>query len=196
MVTEEAKELQDRLSRQEQELEYAASADEQRFITEEGRHIRQRISRLKSLPENRGKVMEAELAELVGHYSEIVREFADAASNRRFDELAESCRSELGRQTPKTLEAAATALWEMQAIHSRNLWRSPGFVVYMFNSLTEERHMSADKAAFDLLIREGAEALKENDVDRLRRIVSALLDVRIQVGGAPAIDRLASVFRG
>lgn len=126
MVTEEAKELQDRLSRQEQELEYAASADEQRFITEEGRHIRQRISRLKSLPENRGKVMEAELAELVGHYSEIVREFADAASNRRFDELAESCRSELGRQTPKTLEAAATALWEMQAIHSRNLWRSPG----------------------------------------------------------------------
>jgi molecular chaperone DnaK len=196
MVTEEAKELQVRLAHQEQALEYAASADEQRSITEEGRHIRQRISRLKSLPENRGKVMEAELAELVGHYSEIVREFADAASNRRFDELAESCRSELGRQTPKTLDAAAIALCEMQAIHSRNLWRNPGFVVYMFNSLTEERHMSADKAAFDLLIREGAEALKENDVDRLRRIVSALLDVRIQVGGAPAIDRLASVFRG
>jgi hypothetical protein len=113
-----------------------------------------------------------------------------------FDELAESCRNELARQTPKSLDAAAAALSEMQAIHSRNLWRNPGFVVYMFNSLTEERHMSAYKVAFDILIREGAGAQKENDVDRLRRIVGALLDIRIQVGGASAIDRLASVFRG
>jgi molecular chaperone DnaK len=195
-VTEEAKRLQIRLARQEQALENAASADELRIITEEGRHIRQGISRLKSLPHNRGKVMEAALAELIGHYSEFVREFADVASNRRFDELAESCRSELGRQPLKSLEAADAALSEMQAVHNRNLWRNPGFVVYMFKSLAEERHMSADKAAFDLLIREGVAALNENDVDRLRRIVSALLEVRIQVGGAPAIDRLASVFRG
>jgi hypothetical protein len=84
MGTDEAKKLQARLAHQEQALENAASADELRFITEEGRHIRQEISRLKSLPENRGKVMEVAIAELVGHYGEVGREFADPASNRRF----------------------------------------------------------------------------------------------------------------
>jgi molecular chaperone DnaK len=61
MITEEEKELQDRLAHQERALETAAIADDKRW-----RHIRQRISQLKSLPENRGKVMEAALAEQIG----------------------------------------------------------------------------------------------------------------------------------
>jgi molecular chaperone DnaK len=120
--------LEERLSRQQRVLETAATADERRAVTEEGRHIRQEISRLRNRPEHRGKILEATLAEL--------------------------------------------------------------------RKVAEDRHLASDKTAFDRLIGEGTKAMNENDIDQLRRVVSGLFDVRIQVGGGMAIDRLASVYRG
>ena len=192
----ETGELAKNLESQEHALDTAASADERRSVTEQARHIRQRISRLKNLPENRGNVIETALSELIEHYNSVVREFADAASNRRFDELAESCRAELSRKTEKSLDMADVALSEMRSIHGSNIWQNPGFVIYTFKSLTEERYLSSDKAKFDQLVKEGQEALKANDIDRLRKAVAGLFDVRIEVGGVSTVDRLASIFKG
>lgn len=191
----EVDDLEKRLDEQDGALESASTADEQRAVTEKGRHLRQQISRIKSRPEYRGAIIEKAYDEVVANYNASVREFADPVSNRRFDELADSCVAEMGKQTPKGFVAAETALDEMNTIHHRNLIQNPGFVVQLFKSLTEERHMSTDKGGFDRLVTQGIEALKNNDSDQLRRIVSALLDNRIDVGGTTTVDRLASVYR-
>jgi molecular chaperone DnaK len=188
--------LEQRISRQQQALDAATTADERRVVTEEGRHIRQEISRLRSRPEHRGKMLGSSLAELRKQYDDFARGVADVASNRRFDELAETCRSELERRMGRWVETVDAALSEMRAIYNRDLWKNPGFVVYMFKSLSEGRHLASDKIAFDRLVREGTKAMNDNDIDQLRRIVGGLIQVRIQVGGGAAMDRLASVYRG
>jgi molecular chaperone DnaK len=188
--------LEQRLSRQQQALETAATADERRAVTEEGRHIRQEISRLRNRPDHREKILEASLAELRKQYDDFVRDVADAAANRRFDELGETCRSGLQRRSGRWLETVDAAISEMRAIYNRNLWKNPGFVVFLFKSLAEDRHLSSDKAAFDRLVQEGTKAMNDNDIDQLRRVVSSLFEVRIQVGGGTAMDRLASIYRG
>jgi molecular chaperone DnaK len=125
-----------------------------------------------------------------------VREVADASANRRFDELAETSVSELQRRSGRWLETVDACLSEMRAIYNRNLIKNPGFVVYLFKSLAEDRHLASDRIAFDRLVQEGTKATNINDIDQLRRIVGGLFEVRIQVGGEMAVDRLASIYRG
>jgi molecular chaperone DnaK len=188
--------LEQRLSRQQQVLETAATADERRAVTEEGRHIRQEISRLRNRPEHRGKILEVPLAELRKQYDDFARDVADASANIRFDELSETCRGELERRSGRWLETVDAALSEMRAIYNRNLWKNSGFVVYLFKSLAEDRHMASDKTAFDRLVQDGTKAMNENNIDQLRGVVFSLFEVQIQVGGDTAIDRLASIYRG
>jgi molecular chaperone DnaK len=193
---QELRDLGQRLRRQQETLETASTPDERRAVTEEGRRLRQEISQLRNLPGNRSRVIETSVSELRKLYDQFVRNVADEASNRRFDELAESCRKELERQSGDWMNVADRILSEMQAIYHRNLWKDEGYVVYMFKELAKERYMASDRVTFDRLVQEGERAMNANEIDVLRRIVPGLFELRIQVGGGSTEDRLASIYRG
>ena len=60
---------------------------------------------------------------------------------------------------------------QMGVIYWRTLWEKPDFVLSMFHRASRQRHLSTNTEAFDLLVGDGENAIKANDVDELRGIV-------------------------
>jgi hypothetical protein len=85
----------------------------------------------------------------------------------------------------------------METIYWRTLWEKPDFVLAMFRRKSQERHLSKNTEAFDLLVGDGENAIKANDVDELRDIVLRLWDDQIDTTNTIGdVGRLASVLRG
>jgi hypothetical protein len=67
----------------------------------------------------------------------------------------------------------------------------------MFDLVSKQRHLAADKSVFDLLLADGQNALAANDVDELRTVVVRIMDNQIaSTTGRSDITKLASVLRG
>lgn len=173
--------LKKKLAKQHESLEHSHDADTKRSVTEETRHIRQSISRLKHAPENRGKILNQQLNDLVGEYAKIVRDNADERSNERFDQLVETVRSALKRGDEPSLSEAERAISELQKVYYKELYQQPGYLIYVFKNLSEEKYLAIDKELFDQLVAEGANALANNDVDDLRRVIAQLFENQFSV---------------
>jgi hypothetical protein len=87
--------------------------------------------------------------------------------------------NELRRRTPTAFDLAQMIVEQMDTIYWQTLWEKPDFVLAMFHRISQERHLSANNEAFDLLIGDGENAIKANDVDELRGIVLSLWDNQI-----------------
>jgi hypothetical protein len=92
---------------------------------------------------------------------------------------------------------AESIIEQMDGTYWRTLWRKADFVSYMFDRVSKQRHLAADKSAFDLLLADGQNALAANDVDELRMIVVRIIDNQIaSATGSSDVTKLASVLRG
>jgi molecular chaperone DnaK len=154
----------------------AATLDRQstrRSIVEEGRAIRQEISRIKNRPENIGAVLTAEADGLMQAYNATVRAHAPRLTSDRFDALVEQVHEALrhGRA-----DDARRSYAEMIAIFLDGAKEQPGFHVDMFLSFMRERHLAIDKARHDRLIAEGEACIDRNDLDGLRRVIGQILE--------------------
>jgi molecular chaperone DnaK len=169
----EADELNRRLEEQRANLKTSFEADTRRSIVEEGRAIRQEISRIKNRPENVGSVLTAEVDGLVQAYHATVRAHAPRSTNDRFDALLEQVHEALQHGRP---DDARRSYSEMIAIFLDGAKEQPGFHVDMFLSFTRERHLAIDKARHDRLIAEGEACIDRKDLDGLRRVIGQILD--------------------
>jgi hypothetical protein len=105
--------------------------------------------------------------------------------------------NELRRRTPTAFDLAQTIVEQMETIDWRTLWEKPDFVLVAFRRTAQERHLSTNNEAFDLLVGDGENAIKANDVDELRGIVRRLWDNQINTAKTIGdVSRLASVLRG
>jgi len=85
----------------------------------------------------------------------------------------------------------------MEIIYWRTLWQKTDYVVFRFDQASKQRHLAASKEVFDLLVTDGKNAVKVDDVDELRTIVRRLWDNQITTRNiASDIGKLASVLRG
>ncbi len=85
----------------------------------------------------------------------------------------------------------------METIYWRTLWEKADFVLAMFHRASQERHLSKNTEAFDLLVGDGENAIKANDLDELRDILLRLWDNQINTANTIGdVGRLASVLRG
>jgi molecular chaperone DnaK len=168
----EMRELSGRLEEQRATLKTSFEADTRRLIAEEGRAIRQEISRIKNRPENVGAVLTAETNGLVQAYNATVRAHAPRATNDRFNALVEQVHEALqhGRA-----DDARRSYAELIAIFLDCAKEQPGFHVDMFLSYAQERHLAIDKALHDHLVKEGETCIERNDLDGLRRVISQIL---------------------
>jgi len=168
----EAAELSRRLEEQRAHLKDSFEADTRRSIVEEGRSIRQEISRIKNRPENVGAVLAEESDRLLQDYNSVVRPRAPQSTNDRFDALAEQVREALrhGRA-----DDARKSFAEMWAIFMAAAKEHPGFQVDIFLAFARERHLAIDKALHDRIVADGQACIDRNDLDGLRRAIGAIL---------------------
>jgi molecular chaperone DnaK len=172
----ETEELNRRLAEQRENLKTSFEADTRRSIVEEGRGIRQQISRIKNRPENVGAVVTEETDRLVQDYNTIVRPHTSKSTNDRFDALAGQVREALrhGRA-----DDARRSHSEMMAIFITNAKDNPGFQVEMFLAFARERHLAIDKALHDRLVAEGQACIDRNDLEGLRRAIGRVLENQV-----------------
>ena len=193
-VVDDVEKLQRPMDRQKETLSQSVDADTRRSVTEEARAIRQEISRLKHAPENRADVLLRELSEIQEAFDHDVREHADTISVEQLDQLAATMRQATRNSD---MRAAERALKDMEGILYRELWRNPGYLIYLFKTVSSERHLSVDKALHDGLVAEGEQAVAGNDIDDLRRVLSRMFENRFSVGGGDKIvAAIASLMRG
>jgi molecular chaperone DnaK len=193
---QELDEIERELEEQRRKLAEAATGDERRSITETVRHIRQQTARLRLQPEHRGWYLEYKLSDLVRRYNDHARPQTTTSQSERFDQQAVAASNELKRRTPAAFDLADVIIEQMEGIYWRSLWQKPDFVSYLFENKKKERHLSANKEVFDLLVADGENAVKANDIDELRTIVRGLWDNQITTAAISGdVSKLASVLR-
>ena len=190
-------EIDQKLEEQRRKLSEASSGDERRSITEIVRHTRQEIARLRFHPDHRGRYLEHKLNDLITRYNNHARPEKPVPQSERFDQQSLAAMNELRRRTPTAFDLAEIIIEQMEAIYWRTLWEKPDYVLAMFRRASQERHLCTNNEAFDLLVGDGENAIKANDVDELRGIVLRIWDNQINTATTIGdVGRLASVLRG
>lgn len=186
--------LRERMRKQREALAQSADADARRSVTEEARAVRQQVSRLRHAPENRGMLLEQELAELIRLFDSMLRENVDPRITEIFDRQAGTARLAL---RGNRLDDAERAIHEMRAMAQREVWSLPSFLIYMFKEFASERHLATDKALHERLVKQGEAAIRANDIDALRHVMAQLASNTFSIGAATGkVAALAGLMRG
>jgi molecular chaperone DnaK len=194
---QELNDIERKLEEQRRKLGEASSGDERRSITESVRRIRHQIARLRLQPEHRGRYLELKLNDLIARFNDHARPEKPTPQSERFDQQAAAASNELKRRTLAAFDLADVIIEQMEIIYWRTLWQKADFVVFRFDQVSKQRHLAASKEVFDLLVTDGENAVKANDVDELRTIVRRLWDNQITTRNiAGDTGKLASVLRG
>ena len=132
-------------------------------------------------------IRQIELDGAVGFFDNYVRQFARASEEQSFDNLTITARRAVDSNNPD-FES------HLSALHGKTfaiLWRQDWFVIDQFKSRAEQAHLYIDAEEHQALVAMGAQALGDNDIEKLREIVVRLETAR--VGTTDESDILASV---
>jgi molecular chaperone DnaK len=150
-------------------------AEDLRAISEEARHIRQEVSRIRHSPAYRQAALSAELQRVTKSFAELASG-ADATAQSRVEQLTSTARRGIADQDYSTAERA---IEEIQAVTFDHLRREPGFVLGHFQHVAKQRHLAADPALHDQLVEKGIEAADDDDIDAVNGVIFAIYQNRL-----------------
>jgi molecular chaperone DnaK len=130
-------------------------------------------------------IRQLELDRAVEFFEKNVRKHARPTEATSFDNLVKTAQRAIDNNS-SDFES------HLDDLRSRNfviLWRQDWFVIDRFKWLSQDTHLFADLGEHAQLVAVGTEALKANDVDKLRVVVADLDSVRI--GSAGEADMMA-----
>lgn len=131
-------------------------------------------------------IRQLELDKVVGLFNESVRQHARLTEASSFDNLVKTAQRVIGNNN-SDFES------HLDDLRGRNfliLWRQDWFVIERFKWLAEGTYLFPDSSEHDQLVASGVEALKANDIDKLRTVVVHLDSIRI--GSVGEDDMLAA----
>lgn len=182
--------LQRRVARQHELLANSNDAEARRAVTEEALHVQQELARLKEAPENRRAVLLQEIEHLEDGVADLIDQF-EAATVERLNVLLRTAREEISNQN---WSEARHLVQQAGTVFQRALVQQPGFILHMFERLSEERHSALDKKLHDRLVQEGLECVSNGDVEGVREIVGAIVRNRMpsesESGGVAMLSSL------
>lgn len=126
------------------------------------------------------EIRQLELDRAVEFFDRMVREHARPSEESAFDNLAKTAQRAVGSVNSSDFEA------HLDDLRGRNfliLWRQDWFVIDRFKRLAEHSYLFPDAREHAELVTMGTEALKANDIEKLRVIVVRLDSVRIGSAG-------------
>ena len=132
-------------------------------------------------------IRQLELDKAVDFFDKVVRQHARPTEASSFDNLVKTAQRAIDNNSGD-FES------HLDDLRSRNfmiLWRQDWFVIERFKWLAEDTYLFPDAREHAHLVAAGAEALKANDIDKLRAVVAHLDSIRI--GSAGEDDMLAGV---
>lgn len=130
-------------------------------------------------------IRQLELDKAVDFFDKVVRQHARPTEASSFDNLVKTAQRAIDNNSGD-FES------HLDDLRGRNfiiLWRQDWFVIERFKWLAEDTYLFPDAREHAQLVAAGAEALKANDIDKLRAVVAHLDSIRI--GSAGEDDMLA-----
>lgn len=192
----EISEIDEDIKTKREALDLTHEGETTRSITESGRHIRQKISKIKHAPENRGKILQQEIKQIEEFFNDYSRKYADLKTCERFDAHVKNALACLTQGDLKSIKEAESHVSEMENINNLQLWKNPDYLHAIFKNAATKSYLATDKEQYEILINEGIEAIETNDIERLRRIIFHLLELQITMGSSDqSIAKLASIMK-
>ena len=136
-------------------------------------------------------IRQMELDKAIDFFERHVREHARSTEASAFDNLAKTAQRAIDNNG-SDFEA------NLDVLRSKNfmiLWRQDWFVIDRFKWLAADSHLFPDAKEHAQLANAGAEALKANDIDKLRTVVAQLDSIRIGSGGDDEMMAGANIVR-
>ncbi len=137
------------------------------------------------------EIRQMELDKAVGFFDEAVREHARPSEASSFDNLAKTAQRAIDNNSGD-FEAH---LDELRSKNFMILWRQDWFVIDRFKWLATDTYLFPDAREHAQLANAGAEALKANDIEKLRSVVIQLDSIRIGSGGDDEMTLSANIVR-
>jgi molecular chaperone DnaK len=132
-----------------------------------------------------------ELDKTVDLFNRLIREHARPTEANAFDNLVKTAQRAIGNISGD-FEA------HLDDLRSKNfmiLWRQDWFVIDRYKWLSKDSYLFPDVREHAQLSNVGAEALKANDIDKLRTVVAQMDSIRIGSGGDDEMMAGANIVR-
>lgn len=133
-----------------------------------------------------------ELDKTVEFFGKVVRQHARPSEASAFDNLVKTAQRAIDNDSGDF----ESHLDELRGKNVMILWRQDWFVIDRFKWLAQESYLFPDAREHTELVAMGAEALKANDIDKLRKVVMHLDSVRIGSAGEDEMIAVANIVRG
>lgn len=136
-------------------------------------------------------IRQLELDKTIDFFDRAVREHARPTESSAFDNLAKTAQRSIDNNSGDF----ESHLDELRSKNFMILWRQDWFVINRFKWLAQDTYLFPDAREHAELVSIGAEALKANDIDKLRAVVAHLDSVRIGSGGEDEMMAGANIVR-
>jgi molecular chaperone DnaK len=185
-----------RLEQARQKLEQAESVKSGETDPEVAKQAMDNVQEAKRLlalarKEHLKVIRQMELHNVVGFFDKHVREHARPTEVTTFDNLAKTAQ----RAIENNSGDFETHVDDLRGKNFMILWRQDWFVIDRFKWLARDKHLFQNANEHAQLAAAGAEALKANDIARLRDIVGEFDSIRIGSGGDDEMMASANIVR-
>ena len=136
-------------------------------------------------------IRQLELDKAVEFFDNAVREHARPTEANAFDNLVKTAQ----RSIDDNRGDFESHLDELRGKNFMILWRQDWFVIDRFKWLAQDTYLFPDAREHAELVAAGAEALKANDIDKLRLVVAHLDSIRIGSAGEDEMMAGANIVR-
>lgn len=137
-------------------------------------------------------IRQIDLDSCVKFFDDLIREHARSTEASSFDNLARTAQRSIDNNSPdfdNHLDQLRGRNWEI-------LWRQDWFVVDTFKRFAQEPWQFADASQHAELVAHGNEAIKADDMEKLRRVVGGQYSIRISTAGDDDMLATANITRG
>lgn len=197
-LDEMASKIEDpRLDQAREKLEHAASMKTGESDPETAKQAMDDVQEAKRLlamarKEHLKVIRRLELEKAVEFFDKAVRQHARPSEASAFDSLVKTAQRAIDNNSGDF----ESHLDELRGKNFMILWRQDWFVIDRFKWLAEDTYLFPDASEHSELVAMGTEALKANDIEKLRKIVVHLDSVRIGSASEDEMIAGANIVRG
>lgn len=185
-----------RLEQAREKLEQASAIESGETDPETAKQAMDNVQEAKRLlaltrKEHLKDIRQLELERAVDLFEKTVRQHARPTEATSFDNLVKTAQ----RAIDNNSSDFESHLDDLRGRNFLILWRQDWFVIDRFKWLAQDAYLFADLREHAQLVAVGAEALKANDIDKLRAVVAHLDSIRIGSAGEDDMTAGANIVR-
>lgn len=143
--------------------------------------------------ENLNTARQADLDYMISFFNDHIRGIAKTSEINVYENMTKTAARVKSNTKSNEFE---DIIDRMRGMNWQILWRQDWFVVGRFKKFVQQEYMFTDKVLFKQLVQLGNDAVKKDDMDKLRKVVGQLYGIRINIDSSDSIIELSNILKG